>query len=166
MNEDILIHSSGLAEWRGKSYRCALGKGGVTQDKKEGDGATPAGRFPLQQVFVRSDIVQNLRTKLPVREIQKNDGWCDDPADLNYNRLVALPYAAQAESLWKDDDTYAIVVVIGYNDDPPVPGKGSAIFMHVARDGYPPTEGCIAFSKTDLLDILETITPDTYISIE
>ena len=91
-----------------------------------------------------------------MRAIAIADGWCDDPGDAAYNRPVALPYKARAERLWREDGLYDLVVLLGYNDDPVVPGKGSAIFLHIARDDYGPTEGCVALSRADLLEVLKT----------
>jgi L,D-peptidoglycan transpeptidase YkuD (ErfK/YbiS/YcfS/YnhG family) len=138
----------------GKSFRCALGATGVTTAKREGDRATPAGRFPLRRVFFRADRMASPRTTLPATPIGPADGWCDDPGDPRYNRLVPLPYPASHETLWREDHVYDIVVELGYNDDPPVPGRGSAIFMHVARPGYAPTEGCVALAADDLRRVL------------
>ena len=93
------------------------------------------------------------------------DGWCDDPQDPAYNRHVRLPYPASAERLWRDDGVYDIVVVLGHNDDPPVPGLGSAIFLHLCRPGFPPTEGCIAIERPELEDLLATARPGDAVEI-
>lgn len=147
------------------SYRCALGAAGVTQAKREGDKATPAGCFPLRRVFYRPDRVGPPKTALPVTAIGPSDGWCDDPADPRYNRPVALPYPASHEALWRADHVYDIVVELGYNDNPPVPGRGSAIFMHVARPGYAPTEGCVALALADLEAVLAGCAPGDTITV-
>jgi L,D-peptidoglycan transpeptidase YkuD (ErfK/YbiS/YcfS/YnhG family) len=89
-----------------------------------------------------------------VRPITRSDGWCDDPTDRNYNRAVRHPYPASAERLWREDDLYDVVVVLGHNARPRVRGGGSAIFMHLARPGYTPTEGCIALRRAHLLLLL------------
>jgi L,D-peptidoglycan transpeptidase YkuD (ErfK/YbiS/YcfS/YnhG family) len=149
----------------GKSFRCALGATGVTTAKREGDRATPAGRLPLRRVFVRADRVAPPRTALPATPIGAADGWCDDPGDPGYNRLVPLPYPASHETLWREDHVYDIVVELGYNDDPPVPGRGSAIFMHVARPGYAPTEGCVALARADLEAVLAGCGPGDTITV-
>ncbi len=161
----ISVNASGTLEWHGRSYRCAVGRGGVAANKEEGDGVTPAGTFALREVRYRPDRIEALSTALPSSPLSPNDGWCDDPADAEYNRRVTVPYAKSAESLWRDDHLYDLIVVIGYNDDPPVSGKGSAIFMHVAREGYSPTAGCIALSKDDLLAIVRSVAKDTTIEI-
>ena len=149
------VTADGWLSWRQWRWRCALGPAGIRTDKREGDGATPAGIWPLRRVLWRPDRLARPATQLPVAPIRPEDGWCDDPGDPAYNRPVALPYAARAESLWRDDALYDVLVVLGHNDDPAVPGLGSAIFLHVARPNYLGTEGCIALALEDLLNVLE-----------
>jgi L,D-peptidoglycan transpeptidase YkuD (ErfK/YbiS/YcfS/YnhG family) len=148
-----------------KRYRCALGKSGIVQSKREGDNATPVGTFPIRRVLYRADRVNAPETGLPVSAINQEDGWCDAPDDPCYNRPVTLPYAASHEKLWRDDHVYDVVVVLGHNDDPPVPGHGSAIFMHVAREGYAPTEGCVALTLSDLTDVLAQCKPGDTLTV-
>jgi L,D-peptidoglycan transpeptidase YkuD (ErfK/YbiS/YcfS/YnhG family) len=135
---------------------CALGRSGVVPAaaKREGDGATPAGRWPLRRVLYRIDRTPPPRTALPVLPIAPDDGWCDDPADPAYNRPVSLPYPASAEPLWREDGLYDLLVELGYNDDPPRPGAGSCIFLHLARPGYGPTRGCVALAREHLEAVL------------
>ena len=147
-------------------FRCTLGRSGVTTDKREGDGATPAGAYPLRQLLYRSDRLAPPTNALPTSPLRPRDGWCDDPGHSAYNRPVTLPLDASAESMWRDDHLYDLVVVLGYNDDPVVSGLGSAIFLHVASPEYSPTEGCIALAKEDLLTVLADITPGSDIRIE
>jgi L,D-peptidoglycan transpeptidase YkuD (ErfK/YbiS/YcfS/YnhG family) len=128
----------------------ALGRTGIRTLKREGDGGTPLGRFPVRQVLYRADRVPRPRTQLPVQAIRDRDGWCDDPADRNYNRPITLPSRRSAEGLKRADHLYDLVLVLGYNDQPRVKGKGSAIFVHLARPDYSPTEGCIALTQHDL----------------
>ncbi len=134
--------------------RCALGRSGIGAVKREGDGVTPAGAFPLRRVMYRSDRLQAPETGLAVRAIDPSDGWCDDPRDIRYNQLVRLPCDAGHERLWRDDGLYDLLAVIGYNDDPIEAGLGSAIFLHVARPDCGPTEGCVAVTLSDLQAIL------------
>ncbi len=150
------------------SVRCALGKGGVITEcnKREGDGKSPTGTYPIRYVFYRPDRMRPPQTALPVVALAADDGWCDDPADPDYNRHVKLPFVASHEKLWRDDHVYDVVVVLGHNDDPVVPGMGSAIFMHLARDGYPGTEGCVALSEADLFDVLKQAKPGDVVTIE
>jgi len=147
--------------WR----KVALGRNGATHSKTEGDGATPYGKFPLRWVYYRPDRVAPPRTRLPVRALTPDDGWCDAPHDSFYNRPIKLPHSASAETLWRDDHLYDVIVVIGHNDSPVVPGKGSAIFMHLAKDGYAPTEGCVALSQEDMKEFLAIAEPGDRIKI-
>jgi L,D-peptidoglycan transpeptidase YkuD (ErfK/YbiS/YcfS/YnhG family) len=150
-------------------YACMVGRSGIVAPKHEGDGGTPAGLFPLREVRYRPDRLAAPATRLPVRATRKSDGWCDDPNDPGYNRLIALPYNASAEKMWRDDDLYDALAVIGYNDAPPVPRLGSAIFIHVARDigggKLGPTVGCVSLRKDQLLAVLARCTPETMIRI-
>lgn len=123
-------------------------------DKREGDGASPLGVWPLRYVLYRPDRAPAPRTKLDVRPIRQDDGWCDDPAHPAYNQPVQRPFAASHEALWREDGLYDLVVVLGHNDDPPIAPLGSAIFLHLAKPDYAPTEGCIALSRPDLEAVL------------
>jgi L,D-peptidoglycan transpeptidase YkuD (ErfK/YbiS/YcfS/YnhG family) len=134
--------------------QAALGCGGIRALKWEGDGGTPLGRFAVRQVLYRADRMQRPRTMLPLRAIHAHDGWCEDPADRNYNRLVKLSAGSSADRLKREDHLYDLVLVLGYNDRPRVKGKGSAIFMHLARLGFTPTAGCIALARHDLMRLL------------
>jgi L,D-peptidoglycan transpeptidase YkuD (ErfK/YbiS/YcfS/YnhG family) len=138
-------------------FACALGRSGCRVRKREGDGATPIGRWSVLGVLFRADRLRSPRTPLPARPIGNLDGWCDAPHDRNYNRPVRHPYPASAEQLWRQDGLYDVVVVLGHNHRPRVRGGGSAIFMHVARPGYAPTEGCIALQRDHLLRVLERL---------
>ncbi|GEO80818.1 hypothetical protein ROR02_09490 [Pararhodospirillum oryzae] len=137
----------------------------MKQDKVEGDGATPAGVFALRWVFYRPDRETAPLTGLPVRALTPTLGWCDDPADPAYNREVTLPYPASAESMWRDDGLYDLGVVLGHNDDPVVPGAGSAVFLHVADPGGRPTAGCVALALADLRALLAVCGPATVLEI-
>jgi L,D-peptidoglycan transpeptidase YkuD (ErfK/YbiS/YcfS/YnhG family) len=162
---DIDVFPNGRLVCGDVAVRCALGATGVTRSKREGDKATPAGRFPLRRVLYRPDRIAPPATALPADPIGPQDGWCDAPADPQYNRPVSLPYPASHERLWREDHVYDIVVILGYNDAPPVAGKGSAIFMHVARPGYAPTEGCVALALPDLETVLARCGPGDSIRI-
>lgn len=145
--------------------QAALGRTGLRALKREGDGGTPLGRFRVRLVLYRADRGPRPRTQLAIRAIRGHDGWCDDPADRNYNRLVRLPSRRSAEGLKRTDPLYDLVLVLGYNDVPRVRGKGSAIFVHLARPGFTPTDGCIALSRHDLTMLLAQLRPDSTISI-
>ena len=153
-DDDLLLHPPGMLGWRGRRFACAVGAGGVRANKREGDGATPAGRFPLRRVLYRPDRLAPPRTALPVAPLAPCDGWCDDPAHPLYNRPLRLPHAARHEQLWRGDHVYDLIVILGHNDDPVVPGLGSAVFLHVAQPDYAPTAGCVAVAAGDLLAIL------------
>ncbi|HYM33206.1 MAG TPA: L,D-transpeptidase family protein [Candidatus Cybelea sp.] len=162
----IVVSGNGRLTCEGRSYRCALGRAGVTFDKREGDGATPIGTFPLRRVLFRADRLARPPTRLPAEPIAPDDGWCDDPSDLrHYNAQVRLPHPSRCERLWRGDGVYDVIVVLGHNDDPPVPGLGSAIFLHVARADYRPTEGCVALALTDLLDVLRRVDDATTLTV-
>ena len=162
----LKVSVEGWLQCGNRVFRCTLGRGGVTTDKREGDGATPAGAYPLRQLLYRADRLAPPTNALPTSPLRPRDGWCDDPDHSAYNRPVTLPLDASAESMWRDDHLYDLVVVLGYNDDPVVSGLGSAIFLHVASPEYSPTEGCIALAKEDLLTVLADITPGSYIRTE
>jgi L,D-peptidoglycan transpeptidase YkuD (ErfK/YbiS/YcfS/YnhG family) len=148
--------SQGRLRWNGHDFRCALGRGGViaADRKREGDGATPLGDSPMRQVFWRPDRLEKPLTQLPVIALRPDMGWCDDPAHPDYNRQVVLPFPGSHERLWREDHVYDLIVVLGYNDEPAIPGNGSAIFLHLAREDFSPTEGCVACARDDLLDLL------------
>ncbi len=156
---DLFVVPPDALQWRGKRFACALGRSGVRLDKAEGDGATPCGSFALRRVLYRPDRLPPPRTALPVAALNPHDGWCDDPADPLYNQQIRQPYTASFEMLWRSDELYDVIVVLGHNDSPTLPGKGSAIFMHVATRDYAPTAGCIALARKDLLTILEDCEP-------
>lgn len=162
---DILVADDGRLQWQGKIYRCAVGRNGLTRDKHEGDGATPCGRFALRNVLYRPDRLDLPATDLAVSALRPQDGWCDTPADPHYNQPVHLPYPAPAEALWRADQLYDVLVVLGHNDTPVRPGRGSAIFLHVAGPDYAPTEGCIALARDDLLEVIRACASATHITI-
>jgi L,D-peptidoglycan transpeptidase YkuD (ErfK/YbiS/YcfS/YnhG family) len=164
----MIVTKSGAAyelAFEGFSMRCSVGRSGFIRNKREGDGGTPIGTWPVRRVFYRADKIAKPETKLRLVEIGPADGWCDAPNDPNYNRLVKLPYPASAEDMWRDDDIYDVVVELGYNDDPVVPGKGSAIFLHLARKDYSPTAGCVAVALKDMRAILKRCAPGVEIQI-
>lgn len=153
--------------FRDLDYRCAVGAGGVADDKHEGDRCTPLGVWPLRRVFYRSDRTAVPRTHQRITSIDQSMGWSDDPNDaVHYNRLISLPYPCGHETLWRDDNLYDIVVELGYNDDPPIPGRGSAVFLHVARPDYAATQGCVALRVDDLQDLLAAIDPDETLTVK
>ena len=160
-----LEYRDGRLLWPGGSARAAVGRAGVAAVKKEGDGATPAGIYPLVSGFYRADRMAPPRSGLPMRALSPGDAWVDDPADPNYNRLVTLPYPAHTEPMWLDDAVYDLLVVIGYNMDPVVPSAGSAIFLHIARPDFSPTAGCIAVERDVLIGLVPLLGPGSTIAI-
>jgi L,D-peptidoglycan transpeptidase YkuD (ErfK/YbiS/YcfS/YnhG family) len=142
-----------------KIFSCTIGRNHFKQHKVEGDGATPLGTFPMRMVWYRSDRIQLPKTVLPVRAMTQMDGWCDDTNHPWYNKAIRLPFCASHEVLWRDDGVYDIVIVVGYNDAPVIPNKGSAIFMHLQHQDNRATVGCAAFIKEDLLYILDHVSP-------
>ena len=171
-DENILIVQADSAEtsrsWATlgvRRWRCTVGEGGIREDKVEGDAATPAGEYPLRRIYFRNDRLVLPKVRLPARPIAEHDGWCDDPQSPTYNRLVHTPNEWSHEKMWREDGLYDLVVVVGYNDDPPEGEWGSAIFLHVAREDYAPTRGCVAFSQADLLELVPLIGPETRLRV-
>ena len=162
---DLVVHKDGRALWNGREIRAALGKGGISREKHEGDHATPVGVFLLREVLYRPDRLSAPKTSLPLRPLSPADGWCDAPEDPRYNRRVTLPYGASAEQLWRGDRLYDVLVPLGYNDDPVVPGRGSAIFLHVARPDFGGTEGCVALALEDLIALLAEATDRSCVAV-
>ncbi|MSO96952.1 MAG: hypothetical protein EXR11_01860 [Rhodospirillaceae bacterium] len=158
--------SRGVVTCGAKKFLCALGRSGVSTAKREGDGATPAGTFPIRRLLYRADRGHQPLTQIPALVIEHHDGWCDAPDDPNYNRPVRLPYAASAENLWRDDGVYDLIVVIGHNDAPVVAGLGGAIFMHIATPDVAPTAGCVALPHEDLLSVLSALDANSTITIQ
>jgi L,D-peptidoglycan transpeptidase YkuD (ErfK/YbiS/YcfS/YnhG family) len=161
---DLEYRAGGL-HWSRGSAVAAVGRSGVRADKREGDGATPAGIYPLYSIYYRPDRIAPPLSRLPVNALARDDGWVDDPSDVNYNRLVTLPYPSSAERMWREDELYDALVVIGYNTDPVVPGAGSAIFLHIATPDFSPTAGCVAVSRGVLLGLLPLLGPRSTITI-
>ena len=144
----------------------ALGRTGIRANKREGDGATPRGRFRPLRVWWRADRLMRPRTPLPLRRIGRNDAWCEDPADRRYNRPIRLAESAAGDRLWRADRLYDLIVEIDHNTGPRVAGRGSAVFLHVARPDRGPTAGCIAMAAPMLRRLLARIGPKTRIVIE
>lgn len=159
--------AEGLFDLGDRKVRCALGRGGVkpAAEKQEGDGVSPIGVWPIRHVLYRPDRSGRPETRLTVRALAPDDGWCDAPGDPAYNRPVKLPYPASAEQMWMDSEVYDYVVVLGHNDDPPVSPRGSAIFLHLAKADYAPTAGCVAISRPDMLTFLALAAPGDAVAI-
>lgn len=147
---------------------CSIGRGGVipAPEKREGDGASPLGKWRLKRVFYRADRLDRPDTSLPVAPLKETDGWCDAADHPLYNRAVSLPFAASHEKLWREDHAYDVIVELAHNDSPVIAGLGSAIFFHLAHDDGRPTEGCVAVSLADMLSALKHASAATFLEIQ
>ena len=145
--------------------KCAIGKRGIGIKKREGDLITPKGKFKISYILYRKDRVGNLSSKLKKIVIKKNMGWCNDPESKDYNKLIRFPFSFTAERLFRKDNTYDIILVLSYNSNPIKKNKGSAIFLHIAKNNFISTEGCVAVKKSDLRFISSIINKKTLIQI-
>lgn len=155
----------GILRAGGTAFPVAIGRSGILANKREGDGGTPLGLFRLKRLWWRSDRIARPRTALPVRAIGPADAWSEDPADRRYNRPVRRKPAEPGDRLMRDDSLYDLIIEIDHNDRPRIAGRGSAVFIHVAREGFKPTAGCVALRRNDLLRLLERLGPHTRIAI-
>ena len=153
----IIVNKSGVLKYKNLKFKCALGEAGIGKKKKEGDNITPKGSYRLLKLFYRSDRIPNFKTVLKKNKINKKMGWCDDINNKNYNKLIKLPSSFSHEKLFRKDNIYDLIIPINYNTKKIVKGKGSAIFLHVAKKNYEPTRGCIALKKKDLILLLKSI---------
>lgn len=162
----FVAHADGRFEFGPRTLRCAVGRSGVrpADEKREGDGASPAGAWAMRKVLFRPDVGAPA-TGLPLEPIARDHGWSDDPEDAAYNTRVTLPYRGSFEKLWRDDRIYDLVVVLGHNDDPPRPHMGSCIFLHLAREDFSPTQGCVALAREDLEAVLAAARPGDVLEI-
>lgn len=149
-----VLHPNGNVTWDRQVFRAAIGRGGVRLHKQEADEATPQGVLPLRRVLYRADRIARPEAAIPIEPLAPDDGWCDDPYHADYNRMVRLPHDGRHEVLCRQDAVYDLIAVLGWNDAPVIRGHGSAIFLHVARSDYAPTEGCIAMAISDLRRLL------------
>ena len=137
--------------------KCAIGKNGVTKNKHEGDLKTPKGIFKLEKVFYRRDRIKYFKSTIKKYFIKKNIGWCDDPSSKYYNKEIKFPFNGSAETLWRKDNIYDLIIIINYNLNPIIKNKGSAIFLHICKKNYSPTKGCVAISKKDMMNLIANI---------
>ncbi len=167
----VVVHArpgkrtQGILIAAGRAIPCALGRAGIVRRKREGDGGTPAGSLPLIQAFYRGDRGTRPVTGLPLVAIRRDLGWCDDPRAAAYNRPIPLPARAGHEAMWRADRLYDLVVDLAWNRGPIRRGRGSAIFLHIARDGFKPTEGCVALRPDDARRLLARLGPATRLVI-
>ena len=160
----ITIYKNGELHFHNKIYKCSLGKNGIKKNKKEGDGCTPEGTYSLGPLYYRSDRIKKLKTNFKPIPLEKNMFWSDHPQSTHYNKLIRFKEASY-ESLYKENHTYDIILVINYNISPIIKGKGSAIFLHLAKKDFSPTSGCIALKKKCLFEILEKLDINNRITI-
>ena len=153
----IIVNKSRVLKYKNLKFKCALGKAGIGKKREEGDNITPKGSYKLLKLFYRSDRIPNFKTVLKKKKINKKMGWCDDVNNKNYNKLINLPSSFSHEKLFRKDNIYDLIIPINYNTKKIVKGKGSAIFLHVAKKNYEPTRGCIALKKKDLILLLKSI---------
>jgi len=145
--------------------KCAVGKRGITSKKLEGDNKTPIGNFKFKSIFYRKDRINIDKAQLKKIIIKKNMGWCDDTNSRFYNKLIKFPFNFRAEKLWLKENIYDVIIIISHNIKPVVSGKGSAIFLHISRNNYLPTRGCIAISKRDMHFLISKIDANTKLTI-
>nr|WP_319391359.1 L,D-transpeptidase family protein [uncultured Cohaesibacter sp.] len=155
----------GLLTLGTRTVPCALGRSGLGPIKLEGNGITPLMQTRILYGFYRPDKEKRPVSVLPFFPLEREMGWCDAPGHPSYNRLVQLPFSESHERMWRDDDLYDLVLVLDININPRANRRGSALFMHVARPDYSPTEGCIALAKPDLRHLLAVISPETRLTI-
>jgi len=148
-----------------QKFDCTLGRTGVTIDKKEGDGKTPVGTYPLRYLLYRADRLAKPETGLRTEILAPDTGWCEDPAHADYNKQIKLPHPSVHDRMTRDDALYDICVIIGFNDEPVAAGKGSAIFMHLARPDFSPTAGCVGLKLDDLLAVVKLCDSSSLITV-
>ena len=161
----IIVKKSGYLKYKNFKFRCSLGKNGIGNKKKEGDGITPRGIFKLIKIFYREDKIKNIKSKIKKIKIKKNMGWCDDSKSKFYNKLVKLPSKFGYEKLYRKDNIYNIIIVLNYNYNPVIKKKGSAIFIHIAKKNYKSTQGCIGLKQNDLIKLTQIIKKNQKIKI-
>jgi len=161
----IFINKSGYLKYKDRKFRCALGKAGIQKKKEEGDYITPKGKYNIIKIYYRSDRLKKISSKFKLTKITKNMGWCDDPKSRKYNQLINIPTKYSHETLYRRDNIYDLILVLNYNMKPTIKNKGSAIFIHVAKNNYNKTAGCIALKKTDLIYLIKEIKKNTKVII-
>ena len=161
----IIVKKTGYLKYKNLKFRCALGRAGIKKKEKEGDNVTPKGIFKIIKMYYRPDKIKNIKTNIKKIKIKKNMGWCDDPKSNFYNKQIKLPSKFGYERLYRNDHIYDLFAVLNYNINPVLKNKGSAIFIHVAKNNYEPTAGCIAVKKNDLIKLLQIIKKNTRVKI-
>ena len=161
----IIINKSGYLKYKNLKFRCSLGKAGIGKKKIEGDNITPKGTFKIVNIYFRKDHIKNIISKLKLIKIKRSMGWCDDPTSKKYNQLIKLPTKYHHEKLYRSDKLYDIVIILNYNMNPIVKGKGSAIFLHLSKNLKNKTSGCVGLRKKDMLELIKIIKKSTKVII-
>ena len=161
----IIVKKTGYLKYKKLKFRCALGKAGIKKKIMEGDNITPKGIFKIIKIYYRPDKIKEIKTLTKKIKIKKNMGWCDDPKSRSYNQQIKLPTKYSHEKLYRNDNLYDLIAVLNYNIDPIIKNKGSAIFLHIAKNSYQDTKGCIALKKKHLIEIISKIKKNTKIKI-
>lgn len=147
------------------TWPVTLGRGGILANKREGDGGTPRGTFRPVRLWWRADRHSRPATMLPIRRIAASDAWCEDPADRRYNRPISVPACEPGDRLRRQDHLYDFIIEIDHNTRPRVAGRGSAVFLHLAKLELAPTAGCVAMPRGRLRQLLKSLGPGTKINI-
>jgi L,D-peptidoglycan transpeptidase YkuD (ErfK/YbiS/YcfS/YnhG family) len=161
----IIVKKSGYLKYKNFKFRCALGKNGIGKKIKEGDNITPMGTFKITKIYYRPDKIKKLITFFKKIKIKRNIGWCDDPRSKFYNKQMKIPSKFSHERLYRTDNIYDIIAVLNYNINPTIKNKGSAIFIHIAKNNYKLTAGCVAIKKNNLIKLLKIIKKNTRVKI-
>jgi L,D-peptidoglycan transpeptidase YkuD (ErfK/YbiS/YcfS/YnhG family) len=161
----IIVKKTGYLKFKNLKFRCALGKAGVNEKKIEGDNITPKGTFKIIKIYYRPDKIKKIKTLIKKIKIKKNMGWCDDSNSRFYNKQIKLPTKVSHERLYRRDNLYDLIAVLNYNTSPIIKNKGSAIFLHIAKNSYQKTKGCIALKKKHLIKIISEFKRNTKIKI-
>lgn len=161
----IIINKYGYLKYKDLKFKCALGKSGVGKKKIEGDNITPQGIYKIIKIYYRRDRIKKISSKFKLIKIKKNIGWCDDPKSNKYNQLINLPSDFNHEKFYRRDSVYDLILVLNYNMNPIVKGKGSGIFIHISKRNYKKTAGCIALKKSHLIQLVKKIERRTKIII-
>ena len=161
----IIVKKTGYLIYKNLKLRCALGKAGIKKKIIEGDNITPKGIFKIIKIYYRPDKIKKIKTLIKQIKIKKNMGWCNDAKSSFYNRQIKLPNQFSHEKLYRKDRIYDLLAVLNYNMNPVKKNKGSAIFIHIAKNKYKPTAGCLAMKKNDLIKVLQMIKKNTRVKI-
>jgi len=162
----IIINNSGYLKYKNLKFRCSYGKGGIGKKRREGDNITPKGTYKIATIYYRKDRIKKVSSNYKLIKIKRNMGWCDDPKNRSYNKLIKLPFKGSHEKLYRADRIYDLIAVLNYNMNPIIKNKGSAIFIHVAKKKFNKTAGCLALRKRDLIVLLANIKKNTKIRIQ